>query len=165
MRKFVHERGQLGHYIWTRQKSMESRIFGGRIQFWLRGTGTGCFINGNKNFLTKSISRYFQVACGAVHAALGTDQAGSIRIPASSCGIVGLKPTHGLVPYTGIISTDVSLDHTGPITRTVTDCARILHAVAGFDNGKDSRQPSCGFQSPNFLAEVQKKLFSNFYGF
>lgn len=86
--------------------------------------------------------------------ALGGDQGGSIRIPASNCGIVGLKPTYGLVPYTGIISIIRSIDHVGPMTRNVTDCARLLTAIAGFDDGKDDRQPSCGFQSKNYLAEV-----------
>lgn len=86
--------------------------------------------------------------------ALGGDQGGSIRIPASSCGIVGLKPTYGLVPYTGIVSIARSIDHVGPMTRTVTDCARLLTAIAGFDDGKDDRQPSNGFETTNYLAEV-----------
>lgn len=96
--------------------------------------------------------------------ALGGDQGGSIRIPASSCGIVGLKPTYGLVPYTGIISIVRSIDHVGPMTRNVVDCARLLTAIAGFDNGKDDRQPSCGFQTTNYLAEVVE-LSSNGHTF
>jgi amidase len=70
---------------------------------------------------------------------IGCDQAGSIRIPAASCGIVGLKPTWGLVPYTGIINLDAAIDHTGPMTRTVRDCALLLEAIAGPD-GWDDRQ-------------------------
>lgn len=89
--------------------------------------------------------------------AIGGDQGGSIRIPASSCGIVGLKPTYGLVPYTGIISIIRAIDHVGPMTRSVTDCARLLTAIAGFDNGKDDRQPSTGFQFKNYLAEVRER--------
>ena len=58
--------------------------------------------------------------------AIGGDQGGSIRIPAASCGIVGLKPTFGLVPYTGIISIETTIDHTGPMTRTVYDAALLL---------------------------------------
>lgn len=71
---------------------------------------------------------------------IGCDQAGSIRIPAASCGIVGLKPTWGLVPYTGIINLDAAIDHAGPMTRTVRDCALLLEAIAGPD-GWDDRQP------------------------
>ncbi len=86
--------------------------------------------------------------------ALGGDQGGSIRIPSSSTGIVGLKPTYGLVPYTGIISIVRTIDHVGPMARNVSDCARLLTAIAGFDDGKDDRQPSNGIQSINYLAEV-----------
>ena len=58
--------------------------------------------------------------------AMGGDQGGSIRIPAAACGIVGLKPTYGLVPYTGIIPVHTCLDHTGPMARTVKDVALLL---------------------------------------
>ena len=58
--------------------------------------------------------------------AIGGDQGGSIRIPSSWCGTVGLKPTHGLVPYTGAMSIYPNFDHLGPITSTVTDCALLL---------------------------------------
>lgn len=68
----------------------------------------------------------FQVATGEVDIAVGTDQGGSVRMPSSCCGIVGLKPTFGLVPYTGLISLDSNLDHVGPMARTVYDCARLL---------------------------------------
>ena len=64
---------------------------------------------------------------------IGGDQAGSIRIPASFCGIVGHKPTHGLVPYTGIIGIDNTFDHAGPMTRTVADAALLLQVLAGKD--------------------------------
>ena len=73
------------------------------------------------------------VLAGDVDAALGTDQGGSVRIPASWCGIVGHKPTHGLVPYTGIVPLDPAIDHPGPMTRTVEDCARVLGEIAGTD--------------------------------
>jgi len=72
---------------------------------------------------------------------MGGDQGGSIRIPAAACGIVGLKPTYGLVPYTGIIPVDLLLDHTGPMARTVTDVALLLEVVAGQDGELDPRQP------------------------
>src|SRR5215472_11026671 len=79
------------------------------------------------------------VAAGEVPMALGGDQGGSIRIPASFCGIYGLKPTHGLVPYTGIMPIELTLDHTGPMTGTVEDNALLLEVLAGPD-GLDPRQ-------------------------
>ena len=57
----------------------------------------------------------------------------SIRIPASWCGVVGLKPTHSLVPYTGIGGIDATFDHAGPMTRTVEDAALTLEVIAGKD--------------------------------
>lgn len=79
------------------------------------------------------------VAVGEVPMALGGDQGGSIRIPASFCGIYGMKPTHGLVPYTGIMPIELTLDHTGPMTATVEDNALLLEVLAGPD-GLDPRQ-------------------------
>jgi amidase len=79
------------------------------------------------------------VAAGIVDMATGGDQGGSIRIPASYCGAVGLKPTHGLVPYTGVFPVELTVDHAGPITRTVADNALMLEAIAGPD-GLDPRQ-------------------------
>ncbi|KAJ8301556.1 hypothetical protein KUTeg_020543 [Tegillarca granosa] len=80
------------------------------------------------------------VARGEVDMAIGGDQGGSIRIPAAWCGLVGLKPTWGLVPYTGAIPMETTLDHLGPITKTVKDCAILLEVLAGYDNGNDPRQ-------------------------
>jgi len=60
--------------------------------------------------------------------ALGTDTGGSVRLPACWCGIVGLKPTYGLVPFTGVMGMDECLDHVGPLARTVHDCALLLEA-------------------------------------
>ena len=71
--------------------------------------------------------------------AIGGDQGGSIRIPSSYSGAVGLKPTYGLVPYTGVFPIELTLDHTGPIARTAADCALLLEAIAGPD-GLDPRQ-------------------------
>jgi aspartyl-tRNA(Asn)/glutamyl-tRNA(Gln) amidotransferase subunit A len=70
------------------------------------------------------------VASGMCYAAIGTDTAGSIRQPASICGVVGLKPSYGLVSTRGIIPLSQSLDHAGPITRSVEDAAIVLDAVA-----------------------------------
>jgi amidase len=80
------------------------------------------------------------VAAGKVDLALGSDQGGSVRIPASLCGIVGHKPTHGLVPYTGGFPIERTIDHIGPMTRTVADAALMLTVLAGAD-GRDPRQP------------------------
>src|ERR1700722_11635094 len=80
------------------------------------------------------------VAAGEVDLALGGDQGGSIRIPASLCGVVGLKPTHGLIPYTGAFPIERTIDHLGPMTRTVADAALLLDVLAGPD-GCDPRQP------------------------
>src|SRR5213594_2411965 len=79
------------------------------------------------------------VALGEADMAIGGDQGGSIRMPASFCGIYGMKPTHGLVPYTGIMPIEVYVDHTGPMTATVTDNALLLEVIAGPD-GYDPRQ-------------------------
>ncbi len=79
------------------------------------------------------------VAAGDVPMALGGDQGGSIRMPASFCGIYGMKPTHGLVPYTGIMPIELTIDHTGPMTATVEDNALLLEVLAGPD-GLDPRQ-------------------------
>ncbi|HYL34599.1 MAG TPA: amidase [Bryobacteraceae bacterium] len=73
------------------------------------------------------------VAADLCHGALGTDTTGSIRGPASNCGVVGLKATYGLVPIRGIIPLTLSLDHCGPITKNVEDAARLLNVLAGFD--------------------------------
>lgn len=81
------------------------------------------------------------VASGEVDMAVGGDQGGSIRIPSAFCGTVGHKPTYGLVPYTGAFPIELTLDHLGPITRTVADAARMLTVMAGYDDGRDPRQP------------------------
>ena len=79
------------------------------------------------------------VATDMVDVAIGTDQAGSLRTPASWSGCVGLKPTHGLVSFRGVAPLGHSFDHVGPMARTVEDTARTLQAIAGPDP-KDPRQ-------------------------
>ena len=74
------------------------------------------------------------VASGLCYAALGTDTGGSIRVPSAWCGIVGIKPTTGLVSIRGIIPCEASLDHCGPMARTVEDVALMLNNMAGYDN-------------------------------
>ena len=79
------------------------------------------------------------VALGEVDMAIGGDQGGSIRMPSSFCGTYGMKPTWGLVPYTGIMPIEIFVDHTGPMTATVADNALLLEVLAG-DDGYDPRQ-------------------------
>jgi amidase len=79
------------------------------------------------------------VAAGEVDMAIGGDQGGSIRIPSAFCGIYGMKPTHGLVPYTGVMPIEATIDHTGPMTANVADNALMLEVLAGPD-GLDPRQ-------------------------
>ncbi|MET0190252.1 MAG: amidase [Pseudonocardia sediminis] len=81
------------------------------------------------------------VVTGEVDLALGGDQGGSVRIPSSFSGGVGHKPTHGLVPYTGAFPIEQTIDHLGPMTRTVADAALMLGVLAGVD-GLDPRQPT-----------------------
>jgi amidase len=90
------------------------------------------------------------VAAGEVDMAIGGDQGGSIRIPSSWCGVFGLKPSYGLVPYTGVFPIEQTLDHVGPIARTVQDVALLLEVIAGED-GLDPRQSG-----------LQPKAYTNF---
>ena len=73
------------------------------------------------------------VAAGLVKGAMGSDTGGSIRNPSCLCGIVGIKPTYGLVSRTGVIANSYTFDHCGPMTWTVEDCAIMLQALAGHD--------------------------------
>lgn len=79
------------------------------------------------------------VAAGEVDMAIGADQGGSIRIPSALCGTYGMKPTFGLVPYTGVMQIESTIDHVGPITANVRDNALMLEVLAGAD-GFDPRQ-------------------------
>lgn len=92
------------------------------------------------------------VGSGEVEMAMGGDQGGSVRIPASFCGIYGMKPTHGLVPYTGIMPIELTIDHTGPMTATVEDNALLLEVVAGAD-GLDPRQ--CGARRERYRRSLR----------
>ena len=87
------------------------------------------------------------VAAGLVPMGMGSDTGGSIRIPASFCGVVGIKPTFGRVSRHGIVPHSWSLDHPGPLTRTVEDAALVLNVLAGYD----ARDPACQDQPvPDF---------------
>ena len=91
------------------------------------------------------------VAAGLGQATMGSDTGGSIRLPASFCGIVGLKPTYGLVPRTGVVVLSWSLDHCGPLARTAWDCAAMLQAVAGHDPVDPG---SANRPVPDYLADI-----------
>ncbi|WYZ41079.1 hypothetical protein EsH8_IV_001420 [Colletotrichum jinshuiense] len=95
------------------------------------------------------------VGSGKVDIALGTDQGGSIRVPASFCGCVGLKPTHGLVPFTGITSGDAIDDHAGPICRSVTEAAQCLDAISGYDGIDDKALGAASHGSYGFAAALR----------
>lgn len=73
------------------------------------------------------------IAAGLATATLGTDTGGSIRMPASACGVVGMKPTYGRVSKAGVLPLSYLFDHAGPLTRTVEDAALLLNAIAGYD--------------------------------
>ncbi|MGH2372280.1 MAG: amidase [bacterium] len=93
------------------------------------------------------------IAAGLAVAATGSDTGGSIRVPASFCGIVGLKPTYGRVSRHGVIALSWSLDNAGPMTRTVRDCAMLLTVMAGYD----PRDPnSARVPVPDFTAGLEK---------
>jgi amidase len=79
------------------------------------------------------------VGAGEIEMAIGGDQGGSIRMPGSFCGVYGMKATHGLVPYTGAMPIEATIDHVGPMTATVADNALLLEVIAGAD-GLDPRQ-------------------------
>ena len=92
------------------------------------------------------------LAARGCYMAMGTDTGGSIRIPAALCGTVGLKPTYGLVSRAGVASLSWSLDHAGPLARSVGDCAVTLAALAGFD----ARDPgSVDRPADDYLAELE----------
>ena len=90
------------------------------------------------------------VAAGFLPMALGTDTGGSIRIPASYCGITGIKPTYGRVSRYGVLPLGFSLDHVGPLASCVEDCAFTMNAIAGFDarDPTSSRLPVPEFNLP-----------------
>lgn len=100
-------------------------------------------------------------AAGDCDIAIGGDQGGSIRVPSAWCGLVGIKPTTGLVPYTGVVPIDRGYDHVGPQTRTVEANAKTLEAIAGEDvqDGirMDPRQPH-GVKADSYVEAVEEGI-------
>ena len=95
------------------------------------------------------------VAAGLAFAALGSDTGGSIRFPSASCGIVGIKPTYGRVSRHGAFPLADSLDHIGPMTRTVEDAARVLGVISG----RDVKDPtSLGAPVPNYGGDLEERI-------
>ena len=94
------------------------------------------------------------LASGEVDMAIGGDQGGSIRIPASWCGVVGLKPTWGLVPYTGAFPLERTIDHLGPMANSVEAVALLLEAIAGRD-GLDTRQGETPSKLPRYSRNLR----------
>ena len=93
------------------------------------------------------------VAAGMVGLAMGSDTAGSIRLPATFCGIVGLKPTYGVISRRGVVPLSFTLDHAGPLTRSVEDCALAMQALAGHDPG----DPGSAHEAvPDYSADLRK---------
>lgn len=95
------------------------------------------------------------VAAGMAFGALGTDTGGSIRFPSAACGLVGIKPTYGRVSRYGAFELAASLDHIGPMTRTVEDAARMLGVIAGRD---DNDETSLDAPVPNYAAAGAEDL-------
>ena len=92
------------------------------------------------------------VAAELCYGALGSDTGGSIRQPSAYCGIVGLKPTYGLVSTRGVIPLSWSLDHVGPMTRTVEDSALLLQAIVGYDSAETT---SVEMRIPDYTATLR----------
>jgi aspartyl-tRNA(Asn)/glutamyl-tRNA(Gln) amidotransferase subunit A len=94
------------------------------------------------------------IASDFCYGTLGTDTAGSVRIPASLCGVAGLKPTYGRVSIRGVIPLSVSLDHVGPLTKTVEDAALMLSVIAGYDEADPT---TVDVPVPDYLKGMQAR--------
>ncbi|MTI95794.1 MAG: Asp-tRNA(Asn)/Glu-tRNA(Gln) amidotransferase subunit GatA [Firmicutes bacterium] len=95
------------------------------------------------------------VAAGCVPFALGSDTGGSIRQPASFCGVVGMRPSYGRVSRRGLVAFSSSIDQIGPLTRTVADCAYVLNSICGHDPGDST---SCSEPVPDFTDYIRNEV-------
>lgn len=95
------------------------------------------------------------VASKQCYASLGTDTGGSIRLPASFCGVVGMKPTYSRVSRYGVVAFGSGLDQVGPLTRTVKDNAIMLNAISGYDSKENT---SSKVEVPNYLSEIKDNI-------
>lgn len=95
------------------------------------------------------------VACGMGFAAIGSDTAGSVRLPASYCGVVGFKPTYGRISARGVIPLSVSFDHIGPITNSVCDAGLVLQVLASYDDGDPA---SADVPIADYTCDLEKPL-------
>ena len=106
------------------------------------------------------------VAAGLCFAAIGTDTGGSVREPAAFCGIVGLKPTYGRVSLRGVFPLSTSLDHVGPLCRSVTDTALVLQVIAGYDRvdlePRIETKPRIGIARRPFFDNLDPEIESAF---
>ncbi len=129
----------------VRRLKVEGAVLLGKTnlhEFAYGGSGVVSFYGATRNpwsreYITggSSSGSAAAVAAGMCFAAIGTDTAGSIRLPAACCAVVGMKPSYGLVSARGVIPLSWSYDHVGPLTRNVADAALVLQAIAGFDHG------------------------------
>lgn len=129
---------------------------------WLRNHNAGGSSSGPASLLGLGLARKAGVpgldrAGESIEMALGGDQAGSIRVPAAYCGVFGLKPTHGLVPYTGIAGLHPMIDHAGPMAQNLDDIALLLQAIAGYDgmDGRMSPETPLRDRVPAYFEQLQ----------
>lgn len=127
-------RGPHPNYGWTRNPWNIHKVTGGS------STGSGA-----------SVQARFTMA------SIGTDTGGSVRNPASHCGVVGLKPTYGMISREGVTPLAWTLDHVGSLTRTCEDAAILLQTMAESDSGEFNRASSSGFDLSQFQKEISLK--------